>query len=174
VTATYGQAVEVPWASALADYRCFGCSPHNPHGLRLTFLTYPDGLESRFCLDRTFESYPGVVHGGVISTVCDETMGNLIVLREGRSAFTVGLRLRFLSPLAIGQQYRCVAKLRADGHFYHGSCEVLDDVGVLLVTATGTYQPVDMERAREHMHLTDQESESLRHSLSQSTQPNGA
>ena len=97
--ATTGERVAVPW-TVLPDYQCFGCSPHNPHGLELQFWTHPEGLESRFRLGRAFESYPGMVHGGVVGTVCDETMGNLLVLRAGRSAFTVSLRLRYRCPRA--------------------------------------------------------------------------
>jgi acyl-coenzyme A thioesterase PaaI-like protein len=185
-----GAALAVPWAQALADYRCFGCSPHNADGLQLRFYAHPEGLESRFELGRTFESYPGVVHGGVISTVCDEAMGNLIVLQEGRSAFTTALRLRYLSPLAVGTEYRCIARLRPnpgrdaaagrDGtagpgstanDSYQATAEILDAGGALLVTATGSYQPVDMERARRHIILTDQESELLLRSLSDSAAP---
>ncbi|WP_040477674.1 PaaI family thioesterase [Longispora albida] len=154
-------AVETPWAASLSDYRCFGCSPHNPHGLQLVFHEAGDALECTFQLGRTFESYPGMVHGGVIGTICDEVMGNLIVLREGRSAFTVGIRLRYLAPLSVGEEYRCVARVRPAGQLYQGSAEVLDRDGTLLVTATGTFQPVDMDRAREHMHLTDTETEQL-------------
>ncbi|MBX6390362.1 MAG: PaaI family thioesterase [Frankia sp.] len=103
--------LRVPWA-VLDDYRCFGCSPHNPHGLRLRFALRPDGLVTRFRLDRGHESYPGVVHGGLIGVICDETMGNLIVLRLGLTAFTTAMRVRYLSSLSVGAEYRCVARLR--------------------------------------------------------------
>jgi acyl-coenzyme A thioesterase PaaI-like protein len=123
---------------------------------------------------RAFESYPGVVHGGVISAVCDETMGNLLVLRGGRSAFTVSLRLRYLSPLAVDREYRCVARMRAGAGdaqlpqlppLLHATADVLDERGALLVAATGTYQPVSMEWAREHLTLTDEVAELLETSL---------
>jgi acyl-coenzyme A thioesterase PaaI-like protein len=173
-------AVRTPWSAALSDYRCFGCSPHNAHGLRLEFHAVDDALECRFRLGRTFESYPGMVHGGVIGTICDEVMGNLIVLRDGRSAFTVGIRLRYLAPLAVDVEYRCVGRIRPAGELFHGTAEVLDADGTLLVTASGTFQPVDMDRARRHMRLTDNESESLARSMAAATtrhtttEPNGA
>ena len=43
------------------------------------FTPHPDGLQARFRLSRSFESYPGVVHGGLTGVICDEVMGNLIV-----------------------------------------------------------------------------------------------
>jgi acyl-coenzyme A thioesterase PaaI-like protein len=168
------EPLTVPW-TVLPDYRCFGCSPRNPHGLQLRFWAHPDGLMSAFRPGRGFESYPGVVHGGVISTVCDETMGNLLVLRGGRSAFTVNLRLRYLSPLAVDREYHCVARMRTaqgDPELLHTAADVLDEHGTLLVTATGSYQPVSMQRAREHLILTDEEAALLETSLP--GQPNGA
>lgn len=164
------EPVAVPW-SVLPDYRCFGCSPHNPHGLGLRFANHPDGLQTTFRFDRGFESYPGVVHGGLVSTICDETMGNLLVLADGRSAFTVAMKMRFISPLAIGVEYRCVARLRAnqpDPDLIHAAAEVLDADGAQMATASASYQPVSMERARRHLVLTDDDADLLERALADS------
>lgn len=162
---SFGEPVEVPWADAVADFHCFGCSPHNPSGLRLNLFTHPRGLEARFRLGRRFESYPGLVHGGATSAVCDETMGNLIALTSRRPVFTVAMRLRYVAPLAIDTEYRCVARIPAADRRYHACCEVLDGQGDLLASATATFQPVDMDRARSHMKLSDQESDRFVRSL---------
>lgn len=162
-----GPPLAVPWA-VIPDYQCFGCSPRNAHGLRLQFWDHPDGLQTVFLAGRGFESYPGVVHGGLVSTVCDETMGNLLVLTDGRSAFTVGLRMRYLSPLAVGVEYRCVARRREnqpDPDLFYASAEVLDGDGAQMATATATYQPVSMDRARRHLVLTDHEADQLARAL---------
>ena len=164
-----------PWAAVLPDYRCFGCSPHNQHGLRLEFHRVGETLECRFTLDRRFESYPGMVHGGITGTICDEVMGNLIVMRDGRSAFTTGIRLRYLAPLFIDRPYLCVARAHQAGESrYDASAEVLDEAGDLLVTAAGSFMPVDMDRAREFMDLTDDESESVLAALVETNRQNGA
>jgi acyl-coenzyme A thioesterase PaaI-like protein len=136
--------IVLPWA-ALTDYQCFGCSPHNPAGLRLVFEAHPAGVCSRFTLDRGFESYPGIVHGGLTGVICDETMGNLIVLRHRRPALTVSLRQRFVVPLLVDRPYTCVARLdrEAEGErLYQASAEVLDADGEVCAMATATYQPV--------------------------------
>lgn len=156
-TAEPGGTVDVPW-SVLPDYQCFGCSPANEHGLRLRFTRTPDGIECALRFDRTFESYPGVVHGGMSTTVCDEIMGNLLVLRTARSVFTTSLRTRYVSPLAIGADYRCVATTDAaagDTGPFHARAEILDSDGQAIVFASGSYQPMTAEQARSAMDLSD-------------------
>ncbi len=159
--------VNLPW-SVLADYRCFGCSPHNPGGLQLVFEPHPDGVCTRFRLGRQFESYPGIVHGGLVGVICDETMGNLIVLRHRRSALTVSMRQRFIAPLAIGRPYTCVARLEADRggqRLYRASAEVLDEDGTVCATATASYQPFALADVRAWLTLSEQEIATLSRAL---------
>lgn len=167
--------LQVPW-SVLPDYRCFGCSPHNASGLRLTFAAHPQGLQARFALERAFESYPGVVHGGLVGVVCDEVMGNLIVLVRHTPAFTVSLRTRYVTPLLVGRDYRCVATLTGEPHgeLIHAGAEVLDDTGAVCATATATYRPFSLHDARHQLALGDDEVALLAHALTVTTAPNGA
>ncbi len=172
--------IELPW-SVLRDYQCFGCSPHNPSGLRLVLETHPDGVCARFCLDRAFESYPGIVHGGLIGVICDETMGNLIVLRHGTSAFTVSMRQRFISPLAVGRPYVCVARLDQDtgGHrLYHASADITDADGTVYAMATATYQPFALADMQGRLAVSEEEAAALSTALSAAapltSSPNGA
>ncbi|MEX5636710.1 hotdog domain-containing protein [Parafrankia sp. FMc2] len=102
-----------PWA-VLDDYQCFGCSPHNPHGLQLRFRERPDGLVASFRLGRAHESYPGVVHGGLVGVICDETMGNLLVLRTGRPSFTTAMRVRYLAPMPVDVPHECRARITTE------------------------------------------------------------
>nr|WP_230205003.1 hotdog domain-containing protein [Parafrankia elaeagni] len=110
---TDGGELLTPWA-VLDDYQCFGCSPHNPHGLRLRFRERPDGLAASFRLGRAHESYPGVVHGGLVGVICDETMGNLLVLRTGRPAFTTAMRVRYLAPMPVDVPHECRARITTE------------------------------------------------------------
>ncbi|GLZ36525.1 hotdog fold domain-containing protein [Actinokineospora sp. NBRC 105648] len=167
-------SVQVPW-SVLPDYRCFGCSPHNDHGLRLTFAPHPDGLQARFTLDRGFESYPGVVHGGLVGVICDETMGNLIVLDRHQPAFTTSMRTRFVTPLLVGRDYRCVASLRPDGgELFHACAEVLDADDVVCATASAVYQAFSLDQVRHQLTLGDDEVALLDQAITANLSPNGA
>jgi hypothetical protein len=162
-------AVSLPWR-VLDDYRCFGCSPHNPYGLRLEFTEHPDGLMTRFCLDRGYESYPGVVHGGLLGVVCDETMGNLIVLRTGLVAFTTGMRMRYLQPISVGETATCVASLSdpgADPAVTSTRAEIFNHLGDLVATSTATYRQVPFFTTRDRISLDDEEADRLDRALTE-------
>ncbi|KLL12936.1 MULTISPECIES: PaaI family thioesterase [Protofrankia] len=167
-----GEAVEVPW-SAVADYRCFGCSPHNERGLQLRLRTHPEGIQARFRFGRAHESYPGVVHGGLTGVVCDEVMGNLIVLRTGLTAFTTTMKVRYILPLLVGTTYDCVARIRTEDEgrparrLVHASAEVLSLNGDAMATATASYQLVSIQAARRHLALDDADTERLRAVMSE-------
>lgn len=164
-----GVAVELPWR-VLPDYQCFGCSPANERGLRLQFRHTPDGgLTCTLTFDRTFESYPGVVHGGMSATVCDEIMGNLLVLRLGVSVFTTSMRTRYVEPLAIGATYHCTASTDAvagDKGPYTAHAQITDAAGQAVVFVTGSYQPVTPEQAKARMAMSDDEARLVDQALS--------
>ncbi|MCK9923601.1 PaaI family thioesterase [Frankia sp. AgPm24] len=161
-----GTGPRMPW-SVLEDYRCFGCSPHNPHGIALQFTEHPEGLSTTFRLGRSYESYPGVVHGGLLGVVVDETMGNLIVVRTGQIAFTVSMRLRYLAPVNVGAEYLCVARLGqgADGPLTSTSAEILDAHGATVVTATASYRNVSFGVAQDRITLSAPEATRLGQAL---------
>lgn len=169
-----GTVFEMPW-SVLPDYRCFGCSPHNPCGIQLEFEPHPDGIRTRFRLDRRYESYPGVVHGGMIGVICDETMGNLIVIEHRQSAFTVSLRLRYISPLLVDRPYQCVASLdegAPEGRF-RGTAEVVDENGEVMASATAIYQAFTLDQADHQLNLSVGDKALLAEAMSRDIPRNG-
>jgi acyl-coenzyme A thioesterase PaaI-like protein len=146
MSAPVRDAVPLPW-SGRDDHHCFGCAPApaNPRGLALTFEQTGDRLGTAFVLDHHYESYPGVVHGGILGLICDETMGNLVVLRLGFPALTTSMRMRYLGVVAVGHRYRCVAEATEATEGTNGlitaRAEVLDEHGAPVATATAHYQP---------------------------------
>lgn len=88
------------------SYRCFGCSPENARGLKLVFAEDGHGVSAAVRLGPDLESFPGFVHGGIVTTLLDEAMGRAVFAAAGRPAFTVGLRARFIEPVRTGRLYR--------------------------------------------------------------------
>jgi acyl-coenzyme A thioesterase PaaI-like protein len=97
-------------------------------------------------------------------------MGNLIVLRRRQSALTVSLRQRFITPLAVGRPYVCVARLAGDGdgqRLCRASAEVLDEDGTVCATAAASYQPLSLADAKTLFALSEQEITALASALAE-------
>jgi len=152
---TVGAEVALPW-DGRDDSSCFGCARSNPIGLGLRFRHDgpddpddaggphdPGGIVTDLRLDRRYESYPGVVHGGIVALICDEAMGNLVVLRHGTPAVTTSLRVRYVTVVTTGALHRCHARVSgAPSGPLAGRAEIRDADGDLVATATATYHPV--------------------------------
>ncbi|KPJ66068.1 MAG: hypothetical protein AMJ43_09325 [Coxiella sp. DG_40] len=79
---------------------CVVCSRSNTRGLQLDFSLCKDGsVAADFELDESLEGYPGIPHGGVISSVFDGAMGNCL-FAEGCTPVTAQLNIQFRHPIA--------------------------------------------------------------------------
>ena len=91
--------------------KCFGCSPSNPHGLRLEFVESGETVVCRWRPDERFQSWDGVLHGGITTTILDETAGWAVMRRFQRSAMTTRIDVRFLKPVPTADPF-IVARAR--------------------------------------------------------------
>jgi acyl-coenzyme A thioesterase PaaI-like protein len=82
---------------------CLVCGHENPNGLKLKFKVQPDGSVAAVfdCLP-LLQSYPNVLHGGVISAILDSAMANAL-FAVGIVAVTATLEIRFLAPTTTGR-----------------------------------------------------------------------
>ena len=86
---------------------CFACGEENPIGLHLHFFWIPDGAVAFFTPRAEHQSYDGRMHGGLITVLLDEIMGNYLFRKEGVPAYTARIDLRFRTPVRIGDTIRC-------------------------------------------------------------------
>ncbi len=85
------------------DHRCFACGSENPAGLHLVFQAGGRGVTALFTAGKEFQGYKDIVHGGIISTLLDESMAHAAI-RAGLMPVTAEIQVRFRSALAVGQQ----------------------------------------------------------------------
>ncbi len=156
--------VDLPWLDE-PGVRCFGCSPRNRIGLALEMFRTDDGaLATDVTFADEYASYPGVVHGGIVSALVDEVMGDLIALDRGMLAFSVTLRTKFLRPLRTRFPYRAVARIVREGNgVVHTEADVLAPDGEPHVMARAAYQPISSQQAADHMGLPAEDRERLAH-----------
>jgi len=118
---------------------CIVCSRSNTRGLQLDFDLCEDGsVMSDFELDETLEGYPGVPHGGVISSVFDGAMGNCL-FAQGCTPVTVQLNIRFRHPIAMHKTATVGARiLRSSNSLYVLEAEISQN-GQIKATAEGKF-----------------------------------
>jgi acyl-coenzyme A thioesterase PaaI-like protein len=80
---------------------CFVCGEENPNGMHLAFQDGDRRTFARWATDEAWQSYKGIVHGGIISSVLDEAMSKAII-SSGTEAFTAELRIRFRKKVCVG------------------------------------------------------------------------
>jgi len=82
------------------DHKCFGCGEQNPGGLKLKFVQEGDIFSTIFVPPEIYQGYPGILHGGITSTVFDDTMSQCIAAL-GKFGFTSRLEVRFRKKIPV-------------------------------------------------------------------------
>ena len=81
---------------------CFICGVQNPYGLKIQFAD--DGastVRAEVTVPEQFNGYPGIVHGGIVAAILDETAGRALLARghDDRNLFvTLKMEIRFRQP----------------------------------------------------------------------------
>jgi uncharacterized protein (TIGR00369 family) len=129
---------------------CFVCGIENPIGLHLHFYTDDQGRCTAVFRPRPdHQSYPGQLHGGIISTLLDETMGRVLTPRNVW-AVTGRIEISFRRPVPIDQELRVVGELvRERGNAYEARGELRLSDGTVLAEGKGLYIRIPEERVQE-------------------------
>ncbi len=106
------------------EHHCFGCGELNPFSLGLKFHQKGDEVYTDFIPEQRHQGYPGLLHGGITSTILDEVMSNSIAA-IGLRALTARLEIRFRQSIPIGQ------KLRAEGRITRKKSRTIDTEGFI-------------------------------------------
>lgn len=87
------------------DGRCFGCGPLNHDGLQLAFRDEGEESVTEFEVPARYQSWKGLVHGGMVALMLDEAVG-WASWHRGHPAVTGKLEVRYRQPLRIGERIR--------------------------------------------------------------------
>ncbi len=134
----------------LAPHNCFACGTLNEHGLQLVLHVEAGRCWTELALDRGFEGWAGIAHGGILATILDEVMAWSLVA-EDNWGVTARLSLEYRRPVPIDRT------LRAEGWITRRRRKLVETSGRIvdpesdaeLVTADATYVAADAARKRE-------------------------
>ncbi len=124
------------------------CGRENEIGLHARFYELENGELAAVFTPRTeLQGYPGRLHGGIASTLLDETMGRAINARDSTVwGVTVELKVRFRRPVPLDREVRAICRITKDsGRLFESSGEIVLEDGTVAVEATGKYLrlPID-------------------------------
>jgi uncharacterized protein (TIGR00369 family) len=123
------------------NHHCFGCSPINSSGLRMTFYTDGEALYSWLKVPAHLSGWKDLVHGGVIATILDEIMGWSAIYLLKTLTLTKSISIDFLKPVYVGRELQAEGRLLTVKSDREAVMEgfLLDKEGNLCSKATGTF-----------------------------------
>lgn len=129
---------------------CFVCGESNPAGVHVRFYEQEDGsVLARFTGADHHQGYPGRMHGGVIASILDETIGRAVMVRYGEDIWgvTVELNLRYLKPVPLDTPLTAVGRITIDkSRMFEGTGELLLPDGGVAVQCAGKYLKMDITK----------------------------
>ena len=131
------------------DHWCFACGRANPIGLHLDYDVARERAETRFVPRHEHSGYEGVVHGGIVTALLDETMG-WAIFHEGIWGVTARINVAFRQPILVGTELVVTGTVVKRTHRaveMHG--EVRDAAGTLLADADATFLVMPEEQRRK-------------------------
>lgn len=139
-----------PWIG-IPKYNCFGCSPNNPFGLHMEFFEDGDYIVSKWHPERNYQGWVDTMHGGVLSTLIDETCGWVVTRKMQTSGFTASLNVKFRKPVSTNEPVLTIraniVKQMRNLLFIHA--EISNSQGEVCVEGETTYFLMNQEKAKE-------------------------
>ena len=134
----------------LTPHNCFACGTLNATGMQLAIHVERDRSWTDLVLDRRFEGWDGIAHGGILCAVLDEVMAWALVGQENWG-LTARLSVDFKRPAKVGHA------LAAEGWVVRSRRRLVETRGRIADVATGEeiatgealYVAADPTRKRE-------------------------
>lgn len=142
--------IKNPWL-AKEGYDCFGCSPENPLGLKMEFFEDGNDIISYWRPQEHYQGWVGVLHGGIISTLIDETAGWVVTRKLQTAGVTSRLNLHYLKPVKVDDSQLTVrARIKEQKrNLVFIDCTLEDSHGEICVEAEAVYYAYGEEKAHE-------------------------
>jgi uncharacterized protein (TIGR00369 family) len=129
---------------------CLVCGLKNPFGLHTAFYELDNKeILAVFTPREEHQSYPGRLHGGIISTILDEAIGRAIMTHSDDEVWgvTVDLQVRFKKPVPLGEELRVIGRITKDSsRFFEGTGELLLKDGTVAAECHGKYLKAPLDK----------------------------
>jgi uncharacterized protein (TIGR00369 family) len=139
---------------------CLMCGADNPFGLHSHFYNLENSeVLCAFTARPEHQSYPGRVHGGIISAILDETIGRACNIASDETTWgvTMELTVKYRKPVPYGVPLHCIARVDKIGsRTFEGTGEIVDEKGAVLAQGKAIYAKAPTsEISQDNMSGTD-------------------
>ncbi|HYM27013.1 MAG TPA: PaaI family thioesterase [Steroidobacteraceae bacterium] len=132
---------------------CYACGAGNERGLHMEFARQGERTVCAYTPCDYQQGYPGRMHGGVVTTLIDETMG-WAVYHAAKWGATARLNVRFRKPVFLDRPLRIEAWIVRDrARLIELRAEVRDGGGALLAEGDGVFMRLEEGMAAEMTDL---------------------
>ena len=128
-----------------AEQPCFGCGPTHPIGFHLAFAREGEEIVTRFTPGAQYQGPIGIMHGGLVSTLADETAAWAIIALLGKFGFTAGFTAKFHAPVRIDQEVEARAAITRDGKRIVGVAVRIRQNGAVAFSGEFTFVVLDAQ-----------------------------
>ena len=129
---------------------CFACGPDNPAGLRMRFFSDGEKLVTFLRVAPQHCGWSDIVHGGIVSTILDETMSWTAHHLIKKLILTKSIHVDFHRPVHVGRDIRCEGRIKTVNNPREAVLEAMiyDGSGEKCATGTGTFALLSPALAR--------------------------
>ena len=119
---------------------CFVCGLGNPIGLQAAFYEDDAGrVTAKFTPRPEHQGFPGVMHGGIVTALLDETLGR-VAIAAGRWMVTGRLNIRFRRPIPVEGTLMVIGEpVKWNGRILEARGEIRLADGRVAAEATGMF-----------------------------------
>ncbi|MFC1915438.1 PaaI family thioesterase [Chloroflexota bacterium] len=123
----------------MSEGLCIGCGQNNPFGLKLSFKWDGKTARAEYTPHKFHQGWPNIVHGGIITTMLDDAMGNATVFSGFSDFLTANIQVNFKRPALVGEPLVITASLtRRKGKFIWVKADVSLPDGTLVAEGKAT------------------------------------
>ena len=139
-----------PWTGHPA-YNCFGCAPNNPFGLHMEFFEDCEDIVSTWRPRRNYQGWVDTMHGGVLSTLIDETCGWVVSRKKQTSGFTTSLSVKYRKAISTHEALLTIRAsiVREMRNLLFIHAEIFNSAGELCTEGDATYFLLSPEKSAE-------------------------
>ena len=140
---------------------CAICGMDNEYGVHAQFYNMEDGsVMTKFKYKEEHQSYPGRVHGGLITAMLDEMGLRALWAKEGNEkeiGVTISLDTKYRKPVPYNTEL--IGKgvlIKNNNKFFVVESEILDTEGNVLANGTIKYIKLDINKIKEGIEMHEE------------------